>query len=129
MWQFATIVLGIAGILFALYYLTKRQSRRMIDKTLPEAFRSNPIFAASEPVLLYLYSPACAACHRMHEQIRVLQERFGDRVVHFNIADQPDVAQELGVFATPTLYRIEGRKIRAVHVGAASAAQLLSLIS
>jgi thioredoxin 1 len=82
---------------------------------------------SGQRLLLYFYSPSCAACRPMTPVIdRMLQER--KNIVKLNVQHEFTVARHLGVMATPAVVLIENRRINQFVLGARREGFLRKLI-
>lgn len=79
------------------------------------------------PYLIYCYTEGCPPCRRMSPLMDALQEQ-GYPIVKADMAKDPELAELLGVRATPTVLLVEDGQIRDALLGARSQQQLLKLL-
>ncbi len=81
----------------------------------------------TERLLIYCYTEACPPCRRMSPLMDELREE-GHPIVKADLAQDPELAELLGVHATPTLLLVEQGQIRDAALGARSRRQILKLL-
>jgi thioredoxin 1 len=116
--------IGIAGILFALYWVGNRailarvRARRLGLETLRPGV----------PAILYFTTPACAPCKTIQRPaLARLRERLGDdlQVIEVDASVRSDLADYWGVLSVPTTFIIDSQgRPRCVNHGVASADKL-----
>jgi len=75
-------------------------------------------------VLVFFHAPGCMACRRMRPVIERLAEANPGRVCQVDITDEPALAREARVVATPTLMVLEDERISDVRLGSVTDAAL-----
>jgi thioredoxin 1 len=78
-------------------------------------------------MLLYFYSPACAACRGMTPVIEKMQSE-NKNVVKINVQDEINLARQLGVWGTPATLVVENAQISQFILGARSESFLRKLL-
>lgn len=77
--------------------------------------------------LIYCYSPRCGPCQSMTPIIDSLREA-GEPIIKLDLPQHLEVAEELGVRATPTLLLIRDGRIAEVSIGARNQHQVMQLL-
>lgn len=124
---FLVIVLVAALVMLMQFGLVGRM-RKQVGENAPDlntSMRRMP--AAKERVLVYFYSDYCHACKPMTPFMKELQTSR-DNVVSINISEQPRVARDFGITATPTVAIIEDTKISAMRAGTLNQKQIDKLL-
>lgn len=67
--------------------------------------------------LVYCYSPQCGPCRPMSREVDSLVAD-GAPIYKLDVSEQPQLAREIGIRATPTLVLIEGRTVSRLVLGA-----------
>jgi thioredoxin 1 len=67
--------------------------------------------------LVYCYSPQCGPCRPMSQEVDRLVAG-GARIYKLDVSEQPELAREIGIRATPTLVMVEGRTVSRLLLGA-----------
>ncbi len=80
-----------------------------------------------ERALIYCYSAACGPCRSMTPLVDQLREE-GYPIVKADLGQNPELAEALGVRATPTLLLVEDGQIQAAGLGAKTRRQILKLL-
>lgn len=80
-------------------------------------------------VLIDFFASWCGPCKMLAPIIdEVAEERPDVTVVKVNVDDEPELAEQFGVFSIPTLVLLKDGKIAHQSAGARPKAQILSLI-
>ena len=80
-----------------------------------------------DKALIYCYSPRCGPCKTMTPVIDELCNK-GEPIIKLDLPQHLELAQELGIRATPTLLLIREGRIEKVDVGSKSQRQVLQLL-
>ncbi len=67
--------------------------------------------------LVYCYSPQCGPCRPMSREVDSLVAD-GAPIYKLDVSEQPQLAREIGIRATPTLVLVEGRTVSRLVLGA-----------
>ena len=67
--------------------------------------------------LVYCYSPQCGPCRPMAREVDALVAD-GAPIYKLDVSEEPELAREIGIRATPTLVLIEGRTVSRLVLGA-----------
>lgn len=78
--------------------------------------------------LVYCYSPQCGPCRPMSREVDDLVAT-GAPIYKLDVSEQPDLAREIGIRATPTLVLVEGRTVSRLVLGAKRAEFMRRLLS
>ena len=82
-----------------------------------------------KPILLDFYADWCAPCRMVSPIIDEISKERSDIVVgKINVDDNPELANEFGVFSIPTLVIMKNGKIVNQSSGARPKGQILSLL-
>ena len=82
-----------------------------------------------KPILLDFYADWCAPCRMVSPIIYEISKERSDIVVgKINVDDNPELANEFGVFSIPTLVIMKNGKIVNQSSGARPKGQILSLL-
>jgi len=73
-----------------------------------------------EAAMVFFHAPGCMACRRMRPVIDRLAAANPGRVCLIDIRDEPSLAREARVVATPTLMLLDGDRISDVRLGSLS---------
>ena len=124
----AGIIVIAALVLFFGWMAYQRQAAgrargRSVD-VLAERF---PQLSEPEPTLIFFHSPTCPPCRRMEPTIRELADATG-RVFSVDLSREPELAQSLGIYATPTTFVVAGGRVQKVIVGAAKERKLRQML-
>jgi thioredoxin 1 len=81
--------------------------------------------------LVDFYADWCGPCRRLQPVLQRLEERFGDRltITRVDVDAQPDIAEQFGVTALPTLALLSDGRVVRVAVGYRTEEQLVRFIS
>ena len=123
------VVLGLAGtwaVYHAYLYLATRsaEGRSAVELTaiLPDLGDSR------DAALIYCYTPQCRPCLGMTREVEALQAEF-PRVYALDISLHLDIAQKLGIRATPTVLLVRGGQIERCVLGVRSRDFLRALLT
>ena len=83
--------------------------------------------AAGQRMLLYFYSPTCAACRVMTPVIDKMRTE-NKNVQKINLTREMDLGRKFGVMGTPATVLVEDAKIQKFYLGARSEQFLRNLI-
>lgn len=84
---------------------------------------------SNQVVLIDFFASWCGPCKMLAPIIdEVAEERPDVTVVKVNVDDEPELAEQFGVFSIPTLVLLKDGKIAHQSAGARPKAQILSLI-
>ena len=87
------------------------------------------VINSDKPVLLDFYADWCATCRMVSPIIDEISKERSDIVVgKINVDDNPELANEFGVFSIPTLVIMKNGKIVNQSSGARPKGQILSLL-
>jgi len=124
---FLVIVLVVTLALVMQFGLVWRM-RKQVGKSAPDlSALMGRAPAAGEPVLVYFYSDYCHACKPMTPLIKNMHTSH-DNVLSINIRNQPHVARDFGITATPTIAIVSDNKIAALRVGTLNQKQINQLL-
>ncbi len=99
-------------------------SVQVINKRIFEEIKNQ-----KKPVLLDFYADWCAPCRMVSPIIDEISRERSDIVVgKVNVDDNPELANEFGVFSIPTLVIMKDGKIVSQSSGARPKGQILSLL-
>ncbi len=118
------LVLAWIGYMGYLSFTSRKVKGREIGdlaSRLPELARH------LDRALIYCYSPRCGPCKTMTPLIDELC-KAGKPIIKLVLPDQIEVAQELGIRATPALLLVRDGRIAEVNIGAKSQHQVLQLL-
>lgn len=82
---------------------------------------------ASGRALVYCHSPNCGPCRPMSREVDSLVAD-GAPIYKLDVSQQPQLAREIGVRATPTLLVVERHQVSRLVLGAKSAAYMRRLL-
>lgn len=114
------ILAGVLGGVALLVLLQARASRAAVGRAAPSL---GPLGDA-EGRLVWFHAPSCGPCRAMHPDIAAL----GARVIAVDVSQQPALAAQFGVVATPTTVRVKDGHILASRVGRLGRTQLVALL-
>lgn len=125
---FLYMILGLTGtwvIYVAYLQLATRtaegRSARDLARVLPE------LTASDLPALIYCYSPRCGPCRGMSQDVEALQTER-PRVFKLDISQHLDLAQDIGIRATPTVLIVKRGQIDRCILGVKPRDYLRSLL-
>lgn len=124
---YLVIVLIVVLMMLMQFGLVWRM-RKQVGKTAPDLrtlIGRAP--AAKERVLVYFYSDYCHACKPMTPLIKNMQTTL-DNVLSINISEQPQMARDFGITATPTIAVVGNNKICAIRAGTLNQNQINKLL-
>jgi thiol-disulfide isomerase/thioredoxin len=117
-----TYLIGIVATVLGLMMIMQLAIRLKV-----RALRGKPLPALTGPwskrlggqssSLLYFCSPGCAACTPLTPRFQEMSQRRPKSVFVVNVADDLQLAQALGVMATPSIVEISNGVIANYHVG------------
>ena len=67
--------------------------------------------------LVYCYSPQCGPCRPMSREVDTLVDA-GAPIYKLDVSEQPELAREIGIRATPTLVLVQQRTVSRLVLGA-----------
>lgn len=111
------VAVGLASLVIGAQVLVRLRARALIGAPVPPL--PGPVGEAigrSPRVLLYFFSPGCAACALITPKVRELQRQHPG-VFSVDVSRDLSLASPLHVMATPTTIEIAGGKIVGYHVG------------
>lgn len=124
---FVVIVLIVVVVLLMQFGLVWRMQKQ-VGKIAPDIsalLGRSP--AADERLLVYFHSQHCHACKPMTPLVEKMHQQH-DNVLSINITDQPQLARDFGITATPTIAIIESNKISSIRAGTLRQKQLEQLL-
>jgi thioredoxin 1 len=83
--------------------------------------------AAGQRMLIYFYSPSCAACRSMTPVIDKMRTE-NSNIQKINLAKDMNLGRQFGVMGTPATVLVEDARIQKFYLGARSEKFLRSLI-
>ena len=108
---FTLLLAALAVLMLGMQMWIRFRARRMLGATVGDL--PGPLgraVATGRRVLIYIHSPACAACRQMTPIVRELaQEREGVFLV--DAAADPRTAMTLGVMATPSTVLVQDGRV------------------
>ncbi len=111
------VTLGFVALMVGTQVAVRRRAAAMRGKPAPELPGAiGQALRAADRVLLYFYSPGCAACRPLTPRVRELPGQ-GRSVFLVNVAESLGEARAFGVMATPTLVEVAGGRVVGYHVG------------
>ena len=122
------IVLVVALVMFLQLDLVWRMQKQVGNPAPDISQHLGHAPRADERVLVYFLSQHCHACKSMTPLIEQMQKQH-DNVLSVNISDQPQLARDFGITATPTVAIIEDSKISAMRAGTLNQKQLDRLLT
>jgi len=111
------IAVGFVVLMLASQLLVRLRARALVGAPVPAL--PGPVGEAvgrAQPVLLYFFSPGCAACTFITPKVRELQAQHPG-VFAVDVSRDLSLASPLRVMATPTTVEIADGKIVGYHVG------------
>lgn len=123
---YVVIGLLLAWILYMGYlsFSSSKVKGREISQLAP---RLPGLAEHTDKALIYCYSPRCGPCKTMTPVIDELCQK-GKPIIKLGLPENLEVAQELGIRATPTLLLVRDGRIAEVNIGAKSQHQVLQLL-
>lgn len=112
------IVAAVLGLMMIMQLAIRLKVRALRGKPLPALMGlwSKRLDGQSSS-LLYFHSPGCAACRPLTPRFQEMSQRRPNSVFVVNVADDLQLAQALGVMATPSIVEITNGVIANYHVG------------
>lgn len=105
---------GVLLLVLGLRLWTHQKARKMEGRRLPSPWSDR----LPSPVLLFLTTPWCSVCKAQRPLVEALSRRLPVREI--DLSTSPNLAQALGIFATPTYLWVEEGQVRRVWIGAQS---------
>jgi thioredoxin 1 len=125
---FLYVIFGLTGtwVVYLLYLQLATRSAEGrpasdLAQVLPE------LAGSQQPALVYCYSPRCGPCRGMNTEVEALQ-RERPRIFKLDISQHLELAQEIGIRATPTVLVVKGGQIERCVIGVKPRAYLQSLL-
>jgi thioredoxin 1 len=123
---YAVLGLAITWALYLAYMIIATRSAE--GRSAAPLFAVFPQLADGERALVYCFSPMCGPCRPMSREVDTLVEA-GERVYKLNINDHPQIGQDLGIRATPTLILVEDGSIARMVLGVKMAEYMRDLLA
>jgi thioredoxin 1 len=117
------IIVAVAAFMLFLQWKTLAASKRMAGREAPAA-----VPRESHGVLYYFHHPRCGPCKSMGRVVSAVADSHPGRVHQVNIAEQPELARDFGVVATPTTLLVKDGRVAEVMVGIKSPRKLEALL-
>ncbi len=116
-------VLAVLGWIFYLKHAAKAavgRSVTLLRERIPELEEPGPL-------LVYCYSPNCRPCRSLTPVMERLAAETG-RVFKFDVSQEMETAQKIGIRATPTILVVAAGEVREVLVGSQPPTRLRQLL-
>jgi thioredoxin 1 len=125
-------VLIITFSIIALFFLmqiwivrkTKSRKGKQLENVGGEIGKA---MAKHQSLILYFFTPTCAACRTQTPIIEELKKSFPN-IFSFDLSKDLNIGRQLGVMATPTMLVIENKIIKEVFLGAQRKEKILSYL-
>jgi len=110
------ITIGFVAVVLGWMLYNKLAAGRAVGKSAEKLQEEIPELGSTDRALVYCYSPNCPPCRNMTPHIDKLAEETG-KVFKLDITRNMELAQAIGIRATPTTLILDGGEIRKVLVG------------
>ena len=124
----AIVTIGFVLALLGWFLYMGHAARAAVGRSVSLLRQQIPELEDKEgPMLVYCYSPRCGPCRRMTPAMDRLADETG-RVFKFDVSRNLELAQEIGIRATPTILLVTTGEVRQVLIGSQSPAKLRQLL-
>lgn len=101
-------------------------SQNLLQQTIPDGAIDLP--PHPDGMLLLFHQPHCGHCREIVEQFDHLAATAPGRVLKINLAEQRELARDLGIRATPTTLFIRDNRVTQAFIGPVSPHKLQELL-
>ena len=123
----AILTVGFVVALLGWFLYMGHAAKAAVGRSVSFLRQQIPELDGDGPMLVYCYSPRCGPCRNMTPVMDQLARETG-RVFKFDVSQNMELAQEIGIRATPTILLVAAGKVRQVLIGAQSPAKLRQLL-
>ncbi len=110
------ITIGFVAAVLGWMIYSQLAAGKAIGKSAQKLREKIPELESTEKALVYCYSPNCPPCRNMTPHIDDLAKETG-KVFKLDITRNMELAQAMGIRATPTTLVLDGGEVRKVLVG------------
>jgi thiol-disulfide isomerase/thioredoxin len=110
------VIISITALVLLIKWRLKKAEQRLLGKSV--SFENRP--QHPDGTLYYFYHPRCGPCRSMMPVIDELINRYPDRIIKVNVAENREMTISMGIRATPTMLLINDNKISMAIIGAKS---------